>query len=402
MAIAVFSGYGAPKKKTVKDASEIYSEVQAAVRDYDTEKASELLDEYEASLRRTKKPLPAEAELLASRLVTMSNMLDRVQKIALVDTFTVDSTAFLESIRLSAAAGKPGMDASGTVYFIPESAREVFTEQKDNDGWFRLVSGGILDDRTREKLEQIRFAYADEDSDNEDSEQRQSAFNMRFPVLADDGETLFFAADSENSIGGLDIFMSRRTEEGTFTRPQNMGMPFNSPYNDFLYIEDHETGLGWWVSDRNQEPGKVTVYLFKLPEGRVNVEIDDTDLLARARLNPASVSMVAERASILQALDRIRPESVRDNGECLLVLPGGTMVFSASDLNSPQARQALAELQQVNKELVDTETRLVQLRNRFGNGDTSVKGDILNLERRLLKAYESRQTAVNKVIRLEK
>ncbi len=396
IALAGLTGFGAPKKKTVKDASEIYAEVQEAIRNYNPEKATELLDEYEASLRKSKKPAPAEVEILASRLVTMNNMLDRVQKIAVVDTFTVDSTAFIDCFRLSASAGKPGIDATGIMSFIPESAREVFTERKNKDGWFRLVSGGILDDGTREVLDEISFADAGED-DADDAE-----FNMRYPVLADDGETLYFAADSENSIGGLDIFMSRRTENGTFTRPQNMGMPFNSPYNDFLYVEDHESGLGWWVTDRNQDAGKVTVYLFKLPQGRVNVEIDDSDLRARAKLNPVSVSLAPDRADLARSLDSLAVDEERSTGECILIIPGGKMVFSGADLNNPQARQALAELQQLNKELADAEARLQQLRSRFGNGDTSVKGDILNLERRQQKAYESRQAAVNKVIKLEK
>ena len=39
-------------------------------------------------------------------------------------------------------------------------------------------------------------------------------------------------------------------------------MPFNSPYNDYMYVIDEYNNLGWFASDRFQPEGKVCIYVF--------------------------------------------------------------------------------------------------------------------------------------------
>ena len=82
--------------------------------------------------------------------------------------------------------------------------------------------------------------------------------------MLSDGSTLYFAAegDIENALGGLDIYMTRRDETGAFFSPTNVGMPYNSPYNDYMMAIDDAAGLGWWATDRNAPDGMVTVYIF--------------------------------------------------------------------------------------------------------------------------------------------
>ncbi|MFR3186749.1 MAG: hypothetical protein ACLTOV_01045 [Phocaeicola sp.] len=41
-----------------------------------------------------------------------------------------------------------------------------------------------------------------------------------------------------------------------------MGMPFNSPYNDYMYALDDFNNLGWFATDRFQPEGKVCIYVF--------------------------------------------------------------------------------------------------------------------------------------------
>ena len=47
-----------------------------------------------------------------------------------------------------------------------------------------------------------------------------------------DGVTIYYASDGEG-LGGYDIFVTRyNTNTDTYLVPENVGMPFNSPYND--------------------------------------------------------------------------------------------------------------------------------------------------------------------------
>lgn len=53
--------------------------------------------------------------------------------------------------------------------------------------------------------------------------------------LADDGETLYFASEGHSSMGGFDIFKSVCDQNGNWSKPQNLGYPINSPYDDTFY-----------------------------------------------------------------------------------------------------------------------------------------------------------------------
>ena len=52
-----------------------------------------------------------------------------------------------------------------------------------------------------------------------------------FPTFAADG-TLYFGSCREGGLGGCDIYRSHRKADGTFTPPENVGAPINSPANE--------------------------------------------------------------------------------------------------------------------------------------------------------------------------
>ncbi|MCS6968859.1 MAG: OmpA family protein [Cytophagales bacterium] len=58
------------------------------------------------------------------------------------------------------------------------------------------------------------------------------------PALSLDGKTLYFASNrKDNSQGGIDIYFSRLNDNGTWTRPRNLGKVVNTPGDEmFPYI----------------------------------------------------------------------------------------------------------------------------------------------------------------------
>ncbi len=84
-----------------------------------------------------------------------------------------------------------------------------------------------------------------------------------YPYIMPDGTTLYYAQKGEKSIGGYDIFVTRyNAESGSYLRPENIGMPFASEANDYLYVIDESTQLGYFVTDRRQPQGMVCIYVF--------------------------------------------------------------------------------------------------------------------------------------------
>ncbi|MDE6295731.1 MAG: hypothetical protein K2M03_06675, partial [Muribaculaceae bacterium] len=110
--------------------------------------------------------------------------------------------------------------------------------------------------------------------------------DVDFPVLCADGITLYYSSDGENSMGGYDIFETvRDAQTGEYMPPSNVGMPFNSPYDDFLLVTDEENGVGWWATDRNGLGDLITLYVYMLPDMRRDFSGDDEERLSRARMD---------------------------------------------------------------------------------------------------------------------
>ncbi len=85
--------------------------------------------------------------------------------------------------------------------------------------------------------------------------------NEMFPFVADNGD-LYFASDGHPGFGGLDIFVSRMVN-GKWTTPKNLGLPINSSYDDFGYVEYKNTGKGLFCSNRPGGKGADDIYCFK-------------------------------------------------------------------------------------------------------------------------------------------
>lgn len=108
--------------------------------------------------------------------------------------------------------------------------------------------------------------------------------------MLSDGCTFYFASRSEQGLGGYDIFRSYRdSDTGEFQNPVNMGLPYNSPADDYMLAIDEYTGAGWWATDRNgavDENGDelVTIYVFVPSEMRENYDADTPGIKSLAAL----------------------------------------------------------------------------------------------------------------------
>ena len=84
------------------------------------------------------------------------------------------------------------------------------------------------------------------------------------PVLHSDGKTLYFASDGHVGMGGLDLYVSRRQPDGSWSQAENLGYPINSQAdeNSLQVFPDGRTAL--FATDRN-DAGNLDLWQFKLP-----------------------------------------------------------------------------------------------------------------------------------------
>ncbi len=82
-----------------------------------------------------------------------------------------------------------------------------------------------------------------------------------FPVLVDNGKTLYFSSNGSRSTGGYDIFKSEFDQTtGKWSEPVGMGTPVNSPGDDYFYVPNPVSNSTYFSSDRESPSGKCKVY----------------------------------------------------------------------------------------------------------------------------------------------
>ncbi|WP_025667379.1 OmpA family protein [Aquimarina megaterium] len=82
-----------------------------------------------------------------------------------------------------------------------------------------------------------------------------------FPYISDSGR-LYFSSDGHVGLGGLDIFVSVPNESG-FSDAFNIGKPVNSSKDDFTFVLNEDTKIGYFASNRKGGKGNDDIYSFK-------------------------------------------------------------------------------------------------------------------------------------------
>lgn len=87
------------------------------------------------------------------------------------------------------------------------------------------------------------------------------------PYITDDGETLYFASSGHPGMGEEDIYMSRKNNEtGQWSAPVNLGPPINTGYVESGFYLSPDGRSGYFSSDRAGGLGGLDIYRFELNE----------------------------------------------------------------------------------------------------------------------------------------
>ena len=92
-----------------------------------------------------------------------------------------------------------------------------------------------------------------------------------FPYIRNDS-TLYFSSNGHPGMGGLDIFIARKTSNSDNWNVQNMKPPINSSYDDFGITFERNLEKGFFSSNRNDIRGYAHIYSFELPDNSIYIE----------------------------------------------------------------------------------------------------------------------------------
>jgi hypothetical protein len=182
--------------------------------------------------------------------------------------------------------------------YIPDGADVIYWSAEDKDG--------------------IRNIFHSEHQDTVWSvpallnEHMTSPSDEIYPMLSQDGTKLYFSSAGLYGIGGYDIYVSEWDPSvGEWSVPVNMGFPYSSPYDDFLFAGSEDGKYSVFASNRDCSKDSVSVYVLEYDTMPVRRPVEDEDelknimSLAPAQMN-ASGSVSEVEADIPENLDTRR------------------------------------------------------------------------------------------------
>lgn len=331
---------------------------------------SNLLSQYDAET-----PEHASVAAKLNQAELGKRFLNRVEDIEIIDSIIVDKANFLSEISLPNDIGtikqqrlhlgtKGDMD---NIQYTTQRGARMYLSEYLNENSDLFTSLKLLDNwGEKQPLDDLN-----------------TEANENYPFLLLDGVTLYFASDGENSMGGYDIFITRlNTSDNTFLRPENIGMPFNSPYNDYMLMLDEFRNIGWFVSDRYQPEGKVAVYLFSPNKEKRIVRTENRDsLISRARIEEFSLRKINFQE---QSASR---KSITNQSIPIIFINNNISYSEANDFKSNDARNHYFQAQKLMEEKQVVENELKKLRTAYptlSGQEQQISGQkILELEKQL-------------------
>lgn len=314
------------------------------------------------------------------------NMLKRVEDVKIIDSLIVDKTNFFTQYKLNKSAGKliyandffnNTEYGSEAVLYQPEKENRIIYAKQNDDNLDLFAQDKLFDGYGNEKdLGKNINTLSDEN----------------YPFLLNDGITFYFSSTNEQSLGGYDIFVTRyNPDSDSYLAAENMGMPFNSPYNDYMLVIDEVNNVGWFASDRYQAEGKVIIYLFIPNEEKTIIRNEDSNyLINRAKINSIRETW-EENDDFSSLLQKIYADKSTQKVEedFRFIIADNLIYTSLSDFKNNTARNLYKEAQDNEKKFNQLKEHLEKLRTEYATASQSTKqkltAEILRLEKEEIK-----------------
>lgn len=113
-----------------------------------------------------------------------------------------------------------------------------------------------------------------------------------------DGRSIYFSSKGHNTMGGYDIFSSTLQDDGTWTKPKNIGYPINTPDDDVFFVISASGLHGYYSSPKEGGFGDHDIYMitFMGPEKPL-VQSNEDNLIASIA-NPVSETIIEKTVDI--------------------------------------------------------------------------------------------------------
>ena len=360
------------------------------------DEAEELLNQNIKKRTRRRQTTTVEEEKLQT-VKRMRSMINATERLTVVDSIVVNKKNFLDHIKLSEESGTlhtyaaffNRSDSSGCTVYRSELGNKIYFSQPDENKTLRLYTSDLVGGKwtTPHELDELEGDTV-----------------QNYPFMMSDGVTLYYAAQGNESIGGYDIFVTRYDmDEKKFLYPENIGMPYNSPFDDYLLVIDELNGIGWWATDRNLLEDQVTIYIFKYNEIRNNYSATREDIAQLAAITSIKDTWEEKNdyEDLRETIANISLENEKPEYDFTFHLKNGVTYHMYDDFTSTEARSLMQRYLQQQETIATKAEQLTLLRGKYHKANASEKKrlapEILQLENQMRTAEEDIQKTANSI-----
>lgn len=378
---------GAAQQKNKSNPAVSSSSVDYYLEQYDFDNAESQLERNIKMLKR-KKQSTEEAEKQLDKIDMARSMLNATERVIFIDSIVTDKASFLDAVKISPESGSLSTyarffgtnDKTGNVY-LSELGNKIYYSAPVQNGNMRIFTSDLLGGQWSKPVEVKGL---------------NEGVDLDYPFMLSDGVTLYYSARGDESLGGYDIFVTRYDADSqTFLKPENVGMPFNSPANDYLYAVDEINNLGWFVTDRCQPEGKVCVYIFVPNALRKTYDADaysEAELKGLARISSIAATW-GDAALMADARERLK-EVLNEKQEVVkpkdfdFVINDKLTYTLVAEFQSPEAQKMAGWWKEGQAQLTKNRETLQQLRDAYAQGNASRKKQLTQQILTMEQAYE--------------
>ena len=396
------------EKPKVSDVKTVYKHIQDLFDQYLFEDAiDEIQQEIDKATSKRKKDINVDSlTALQNKAEANLQILRGTEKVMFIDSFVVDKSKILELIKIDPENGTIGpysqffetnsatTDQTSIMAYMSGLGDKIYFSDSDNKHKKRLYYSSHLTDGKWDKPVSLPGLT------NNDASQIN-------PYVLSDGTTLYYAAQNEESMGGYDIFVTRySSEHGAYLKPENLGMPFNSPANDYLYVIDEINQLGWFVTDRNQPTDKVCIYVFIPNKTRITYLYEEGED-NRSICNAARIASIAntwyDKTAVAEAKKRLKQAMeykalVKEKNSFYFVINDTHIYTQPQQFKSSDARKNCQTWLEMTERMNLLNKTLDKLRNDYASQEEEQRN---NMKRDILKMESESETLYTNIMQME-
>lgn len=368
---------------------------RAAYRTYRFELAKEMLEEFLDNNEPSESHY-AMAEEELRKAEQGGRFFNRIENIALVDTVSFPLDSLQKYLpELSSDMGNISV----------ENGHFMSTNERGDRRYFSFT-----DKKTGRELIGKQERLLDDWTETDTLPQTVNQWDyQRFPFLMPDGVTLYYAARSEQGLGGWDLYVTKyNPATNTYLTPEPLGMPFNSFDADLLFLFDETLGQGSFLTNRASAEGQYTLYTFRRAEPYYLKDREEDELRRYVQMldlpwadasSPVSHGPESLVSPILAELEKDEPE-------WSLIVSDKTIYTSLSDFANADARKKMEEYLDLSEQIAEEEAELKARRLAYAEAESAddksaLAPAILSLEQDIHRLKRELKMLHHEVLRLE-